>query len=413
MTTPATIGYQKPMACHHEPNDNVLLQISRNDPDVAGLTVSSGTGRELLDMAGRAISNSLHLRSLSISRCTYKPEWNTEQMTTFFMHLANNRSLEHLEIFVDHSVVDIFAILAPFFELNHKLRCIVTGGDGFPERIKSFISALQRSKTNHLEKISIPSNDIRYHKLAILINTLNVKPGLNNLLELRLSGKKFECKICIEYGHFLKNPASGIQRLDLSCNEMDDMGFECIVDALLKNRTLKSLDLSDQRPLTYESWEIFSILLRSPNCLLEHLSLGGNNHIDDYSARHLGDAFTINSTLKHLDFYGNYTLSSVGWQQIANCLPGSVLEELTVSETWIDDVGALSLFEALAANTSLKKLYLSENDHITVQGWNACLPFLWNSGAPFEELYLDTNNINSIGASMVVDMVANMKSTVV
>lgn len=414
MMTPTTIGYQMPTAFQHEPNDNILLRISSNDPDVAGLAVSSGTGREVLDMAGRAISNSLHLRSLSILQCMHeKMEWNTEQMTSFFMHLANNRSLEHLEIFVDHSVVDIFAILAPFFELNHKLRCIVTGGDGFPERIQSFISALQRSKTNRLEKIDIPSDDIRNHELTILINALNVKPGLNNLLELHLCGKTFECEICIEYGDLLKNPALGIQRLDLSRNEMDDMGFVYIVDALPKNRTLKSLDLSDQRPLTYESWELFSIFLRSPNCLLEYLWLGGNNHIDDYSARHLGDSFAINNTLKCLNFYDNYTISSVGWQHIAKCLPGSILEELDISECWIDDDGVLPLFVALSANTSLKKLYMLDMNRITVHGWNRSLPFLWNSGAPLEELYLDNNNINSIGASMVVDMVANMKNTVV
>ena len=151
MTTPATIGYQETTVIYYEPNDNTLRRISRNEPDVAGLVVYCGCGRELpdtgsVDRAGRAISNSLHLRKLSIYRATltcYKPEWNTEQMTTFFMHLANNRSLEHLTISVDHSVVDIFAILAPFFELNHKLRCIAIGGYRFSERIQSFTLALQ------------------------------------------------------------------------------------------------------------------------------------------------------------------------------------------------------------------------------------------------------------------------------
>ncbi len=70
MTTPATIGYQAPNVRLQKPDDNTLLRISRNDPDVAGLTVSSG--RELLDTgsvdrAGRAISSSLHLRQLSIT----------------------------------------------------------------------------------------------------------------------------------------------------------------------------------------------------------------------------------------------------------------------------------------------------------------------------------------------------------
>ena len=306
-------------------------------------------------------------------------------MTTFFTHLANNRSLEHLEIYGDRTLlVDIFAILAPFFEFNHKLRCIEIVGNCFAKRFQSLISALQRSKTNCLERISVSSCCVRDYDLALLINALNAKPGLNNLSELCLVGNKLDKLGCFELGVLLKNPTSGIQCLNLCQNVINDEGIVYLVLGLLENRTLKSLDLSDVGSLSSESWRVLSIFLRSPNCLLESLSIRGDSDIDDEGATYLGDAFSANNTLKCLDFSENQSISSYGWQQIAKCLPGAILEDLSLSECSIDDDGALPLFVALAANTSLKTLCMSNIDSITEEGWNACLPFLRDSGAPFE-----------------------------
>lgn len=399
--------------------DKTLLRISRNDPDIAGLTVlleDFNVDIEWTDKVGRAISNSTQLQKVAVNGYHLSHQ-NSNLIHLFFAHLAQNRSIVHLEVVAfSHSLVDIFATLAPFFENNHNLHCIDIRGCPFSGAMPSFISVLCQSGANRLEKISLYSNSIRDDGLVELIDALNVMPGLNSLTTLNLGGNEIRNKGWRKLGKLLRNPSSKIQRLDLHGSIiMTDDGFSSIVEALYVNKTLKSLDLSwGLRSITSEGWRSLSRFLKSKTCLLEALYLGGyGTSIDDVGAIFLGDAFAVNDTLKCLDFESNESITSFGWHQIAKCLsPGTALEEIHVSSCSIDDNGALLLFEVLVANTALKKLHMADNDAITEQGWNECLQILRDSSAPLEELIFSSNNINVAGANLVVDMVANIKSTV-
>ena len=193
---------------------------------------------------------------------------------------------------------------------------------------------------------------------------------------------------------------------------MDDMGISRIVGDLFQNTTLKSLDLSLLRRLTSTSWHILSGFLKTPQCLLESVYLGGDSEIDDEGAISLGDAFAANRTLKYIDFNNNFTISSRGWQELARGFGASSLEEIILSDCSIDDDGAFDLFETLTASTLLKKLDISGNYTISEAGWNECLLFLQDSAAPFEELHFRSNNIGEFGAHMLIELVAGIKTTI-
>lgn len=228
-----------------------------------------------MDKVGCAISNSTHLQKLKV--CWFDSAMQPELMTSFFLHLAQNRSIVHLVVdSVDHSIVDIFAILAPFFELNHNLRCIeIRHGSSFTVVIPSFILALQRQKSNHLESIKLAHIELKDDGLTELINALQAMPGLNILSELCLEYNRIENEGCYKLGELLKNPSSGIRHLDLQHNFMDDMGISHLVGALFQNTTVKSLDLSFLRRLTSTSWHTLSGFLKTPQCMLESVYLGG------------------------------------------------------------------------------------------------------------------------------------------
>jgi hypothetical protein len=167
-------GYQVPLLVqdHEDTNDNVLRLLA-NDPGIDSLDVlvdeddmSDAKAQEL----GHAIGGSKYLQKLIISnRCGS----SSPGLISVFLGLVQNRSIEHLVLKnFDHALLDIFAILSPFFMQNHNLRCIENENFhmslGIPclimaARIPSLIIALMQSST--MERIDL-SKGIRGDKLA-------------------------------------------------------------------------------------------------------------------------------------------------------------------------------------------------------------------------------------------------------
>ena len=231
----------------------------------------------------------------------------------FFTHLSKNRSIEQLQIepeFPDltDDVDTLFENLAPFFEFNYKLRCIIFSSLNCNcTNIQPLCSALHRMNSNRLEMIHLEDCDIDDDGLTCLIDAFISMPGLHILADLHLQGNNIGNDGCKKLSELLENPSSGIQRLGLQDNEFDDAGLAIIVSALLKNNTLKSLHLSRigviGRKLTPKSWGHLSRFLESPSCLLEELFLMGDPNVednycvlDDDGATYLGQAFAINNT---------------------------------------------------------------------------------------------------------------------
>ncbi len=117
------VGYQQPKVKFHPLDNETVSRILANDPGIAGLHLSTSqvTNADYADQVGRAISRSIHLRTLEIRGVLE----DTNGFHSLFIWLAHNRSIEHLELHnFDFSEIDILRILAPFIEQNTNLRCI-------------------------------------------------------------------------------------------------------------------------------------------------------------------------------------------------------------------------------------------------------------------------------------------------
>ena len=115
------IGYEEPDVEIHPSNDvDILRRIYRNDPNIRGLILKfddigndseeicfdvdeNSNDTNFAERVGRAIGNNTHLRKL----CVYGSGIiDTDGMTSFYMGLANNRSIEHFSS--EFSEVEIF-----------------------------------------------------------------------------------------------------------------------------------------------------------------------------------------------------------------------------------------------------------------------------------------------------------------
>lgn len=159
---PRAVGYQPPQVEYHQIDVETVSRVSANDPGiVAGLQLFAYqvTKVDDADKVGRAISRSIHLRTLII-RADMGDMYGCH---FFFIWLAQNRSIEHLEFYGLHfSEIDIFRILTPFFEHNFNLRCIeLIWSKNMSNRISSLILALSNLETSRLEK-----NNLRHSKIG-------------------------------------------------------------------------------------------------------------------------------------------------------------------------------------------------------------------------------------------------------
>jgi Ran GTPase-activating protein (RanGAP) involved in mRNA processing and transport len=411
------IGYQAPNVDSYLANDDTLLRLLANDPGVASLLLE--TTYSEAEQVCVAIGKNTYLREVEISNWGLYygadlPLENTALLESLCKSIATNRSIENLKInHFDHSHVDIFAILAPFFEHNQNLRFLdVSFSKNFAQRIPSFISALLQSTFSQLEGFNLWQNKIGDVQSANLFNALTAMPGLQNLLELRLGYNRIGIEGCKSLGKLLKNTSSRIQCLDLEYNAIDDSCMEVLVDALVKNNTMVVLHLGRQDRVTPRGWRTFSAYLSNPICSLQTIDLT-NNDIGDEGAASLGESMAVNTSLKMkcMDISScKAFITSDGWQRFSRCLsaPSCALEKLDLSQCRLDDGGALAIISALTTSNILKSLNMSSNRTVSSAGWDSCFRLLLISEIVLEELFLGHNNIDDEGLELLGRLLANI-----
>lgn len=183
---------------------------------------------------------------------------------------------------------------------------------------------------------------------------------------------------CTAIGKLLKNSGCSILSLSLQANLLDDECINILVGALIKNSTLKSLDVSTQQLVTLNGWCAFSSYLSSPTCSLAKLYMY-KNHLNDTVLIFLGKSLTTNKTVTGLYIGDNDEVTtSPGWQGLSTCLsfPKSVLHELALCQCNINNDGSVTIVAALVENLSLKTLNMAGISSITPVGWIECFNLL-------------------------------------
>lgn len=166
--------------CHHcdTYDDHKIKHIRRrlenNDPRVVKLTISKGCSYEPPDgdweRDGRSVGANTHLKTLLINGDTNEHVHGEDidrdelhnNIKTFLRGVANNRSIEELELFEGEFEGETFDILTPFFKNNQNLRriyiCLWAAGIEWDEDTKEFQMFLRcLSKFNTLKELDFES----------------------------------------------------------------------------------------------------------------------------------------------------------------------------------------------------------------------------------------------------------------
>ena len=433
------IGYQEPnVECHLADIDydgdtapllrRLSVSASANDSDraISALEVrfsdsvndddnEDGCGHDhnkskLYNELGGAIGNSQQLRTLRIRENSIE---TVRHFEIFLEHVATNRSIEHLSLDIIYciGVNKIFRIFTPFVEHNHNLRSIEFKLLQWKDmtEIRDFFSALAHSKTIRLENVSLISAKIGNHGTADLCTALKSMPGGRYLTNLNLERNIISRAGCKALGGFLANETTNLQCLNLSMNDFDDQCMDDLTCGLMKNNTVKVLDLSNLPRVSPDGWRAFAAYLTI--CTLERLDQRGNK-LGGEGAISFGIALDINNAmkLKHLNLSEVKSVTTTGWRVLSTGLCSMAIEELYLSETDIDDEGAVSMVSAVAKTKHLKSLHMS-NQSMTSAGWIKCFRFLSDSDIRFDELRFLRNNMDDETAVIFFELLVANNTT--
>jgi Ran GTPase-activating protein (RanGAP) involved in mRNA processing and transport len=421
-------GYRAPLGNNWqyttcELDENILHNL--NGSGIAGLRIYRDSvifDRNL--SAGRTLGD-----ALGISHCLIKLRIDVfpsspRSLRELFEGLARNRSIQHLLLCqLDATQVDVFAIMLPFFEHNHNLRCVEILWSNMSRGTVSFITAL--SKCKRLERIVLGFNNYGFNQTRRVIASLRGHPSL---LELKLCGD-VEMSMatrmggCVELTVLLCHSASTLLSLQLASCDIDDASLAVLSKSLAKSKRIRKINIygngNGNDEITANGWKSFSAALSGPTCPLETISLE-YTRISDEGVISVGNSLTVNATVKHLNLTGSDLVTSEGWQRFARCLrnPNIALEELDIRScsnidgevvVGLDDEAANAIGESLAMNTTLKKLDMSLNTDITSDGWIEFFDMLLQSKCSLEELNVSRNSIDDDGAEALVDLLITMR----
>ena len=130
-----------------------------------------------------------------------------------------------------------------------------------------------------------------------IINSLFHQP---NLLELKLGGQ-FDKSGYVDMAKLLSRSTSNISSISFGSCDLDNKPFTILIDSFAKIKSIRKFRIfgNGYDTITATGWHRFSALLQNPSCSLEKLLLEATA-MDEAGATSLGNALSVNDTVKHL-----------------------------------------------------------------------------------------------------------------
>ena len=176
------------------------------------------------------------------------------------------------------------------------------------------LSLALRVCTKSLKVVTLNYNEVEGDvPFAEITEALSKHPQLEQLDLRRMNIGTNECTALV---NLLRSTAANLLELSLGYNTIEDVGVDVLVDALLPNSSLRSLDLS-YNPITIRGCQSLAALLENPNSNLDALYLD-NNNIGNLGAFIFANALARNRKLNIL--YLNNDITAEGWSSFSKVL---------------------------------------------------------------------------------------------
>jgi hypothetical protein len=255
-------------------------------------------------------------------------------------------------------------ILAPFFEHNYNLRCLMICQLDISSISYQLGSALSKCKNSRLERFELIENTIEDEQAAVLVQSLK---GMHQPIELGLFDNIIlngdNHKFCSAIADVLKDTGSPIQKL-----VVHDCPNGGLANNLFSNIGAPAL----------------SEVLSRPRFRLE-------TRERDHDG--VASLLTVTKAPTGLAIACNKPITELGWCIFLLCIlnPDSKVESLQSSDCNINDEVTAFIVRFLADTPSLKSLSITEAQSLTLSGWEVFLNVMLKcpSRCPLERIHVD------------------------
>ena len=387
----------------------------------------TGTDIDHWEEMGVLVGKHEHLKELKI--CTnvddyvieeynmiteYNQDEYQENVKAFLKGVANNKSIQKLEVSSGDMDGDTFHLLLPFFQNNNNLVEVEIVFDKFwDESSKVFQSFLRCiSASSSLVRFIHHGNDsigqsFSHGAMVMLISALNIGKQVEHVMfSHHYNG--LGIRGCKALASWLRHPTCALKSLNLRgstiTHEMPNQ-LAILLNGLTNNSTVTELILNGNfvgRHNTTTAWNSLPALLRNTNSKITKLNLS-QCVIDSETLLGLAQSLNGNTRLIELNIYGNRWIDERGLRAFAAHLERQdcVLESLVISGdvTIVDDEMAAVFADALRNNCTLKRLSVSScryrHQKITTAGWRAFEPIICNTSS-FNDTYQSNHTLEKL-----------------
>jgi len=243
-------------------------------------------------------------------------------------------------------------VLAPFFKNNHNLIEIRIEVCIFGAGGLRQLSLAIRDCNTSVKDISIRNCiEMENGRVSDIIAALSMHPQLE---ALRLTDVGIGINECTALATLIRCTTTQLKILNLGRNNIDDEGLD-LVDALANGNNIQELCLPYNRSITIRGWKRVASLLEMHDSKLQKLFLNGNN-MKDEEALVFANALANNSTLRRLDLDCHGSITDEGWAPFRKLLcDGSSVNKTYLSNHTLEQLNFRCVWLDLNGNNHAKQ----------------------------------------------------------